>query len=397
VELDDLDRRLAGLRTAMEAVSTNLVELETDADRVRLDHATLSGATAARWSDATQSLTSLWQWFSQLNELLERVGQLRGAKKLDADRRRELERLVTGPSIELSSAEIPLAERGLLGPAVSTLQCSPDDLLAAMGSAFDQAKTVVAGCARVWRSLEPRLASILDRQAGADKLAAGLGERHRPELVRLRGQLDDTAQQLASDPLSFEPQTIDPIDATLRAIEADLQGLVVLRDGLAERLSAARAELDELRHAVAAGAEAYREATEKIANPQVCAPLVVGSILEHQLDQATAAAGRAEWRSAKYLLDQWSDRVAAQLAEAQRIVQINRAPVGTRNELRGRLDAYRAKAFRAGLLEDHALSELYGRAHQALYTAPTDLGAAAGMVLRYQQALAGPTARGVRS
>jgi hypothetical protein len=228
-------------------------------------------------------------------------------------------------------------------------------------------------------------------------LAAALGERHRPELVRLGEQLDAVVQQLSADPLSFDPRAIDPITSSLGALEADLQGLVLLRDGLAQRLSDARAQLDELRQAIAAGAGAYREAIEKIADPQVCTPLAVGPNLEHQLDHATAAAGRAEWRSAKYLLDQWTARVSGQLAEAHRIADVNRAPVAARNELRGRLDAYRAKAFHAGLLEDHALSELYGRAHQALYTAPTDLVAAARLVLQYQQALAGPTPRGVRS
>ena len=73
----------------------------------------------------------------------------------------------------------------------------------------------------------------------------------------------------------------------------------------------------------------------------------------------------------------------------------NRAPLATRNELRGRLDAYRAKAYRLGLLENPALAALYARAQEVLFTAPTDLAAADELVRRYQQALAGPTPREV--
>jgi len=62
-------------------------------------------------------------------------------------------------------------------------------------------------------------------------------------------------------------------------------------------------------------------------------------------------------------------------------------PIDQRNELRGRLDAYRAKANRLGLLEDSRLCELYDHAHRELYSAPTDLTAAEELVRRYQQGL----------
>jgi hypothetical protein len=63
------------------------------------------------------------------------------------------------------------------------------------------------------------------------------------------------------------------------------------------------------------------------------------------------------------------------------------APLAVRAELRGRLDAYRAKVARLGMAEDPVLIERYDQARRLLWTAPCDLGAAERAVRRYQQAV----------
>ena len=75
------------------------------------------------------------------------------------------------------------------------------------------------------------------------------------------------------------------------------------------------------------------------------------------------------------------------MVATRRATDACRAPLAARNELRGRLDAYRAKANALGLLEEPRLCALYDQAHTSLYTAPTDLAAAIGLVEQYQQAL----------
>jgi hypothetical protein len=106
-------------------------------------------------------------------------------------------------------------------------------------------------------------------------------------------------------------------------------------------------------------------------------------------------SAQGDWRAAGNLLVQWTTRCRDALDEAQRALAANEAPVATRNELRGRLDAYRAKAYRLGLLEDPAVAGLYARAQDALFTAPTDLEKAEQLLRRYQQALTGPASREV--
>jgi hypothetical protein len=63
-----------------------------------------------------------------------------------------------------------------------------------------------------------------------------------------------------------------------------------------------------------------------------------------------------------------------------------------RRELRGRLDAYCAKASGLGLSEDLELSRLHDAAQHALYIAPADLEHADDLVREYQHAIATPRA-----
>ncbi|CAM5575279.1 hypothetical protein SBADM41S_04898 [Streptomyces badius] len=64
------------------------------------------------------------------------------------------------------------------------------------------------------------------------------------------------------------------------------------------------------------------------------------------------------------------------------------APLAVRAELRGRLDAYKAKVARHGLAEDPLLIERYDAARRMLWSAPCDLRVAEQAVLRYQHAVA---------
>ena len=59
----------------------------------------------------------------------------------------------------------------------------------------------------------------------------------------------------------------------------------------------------------------------------------------------------------------------------------------TRDELRGVLDAYHAKALATGLAEDLPLDRLYTLARDELYGAPCDVAEADRLVAEYRQAL----------
>jgi hypothetical protein len=69
------------------------------------------------------------------------------------------------------------------------------------------------------------------------------------------------------------------------------------------------------------------------------------------------------------------------------------APLAERKDLRGLLDAYQAKAARAGLAGDLSLAEGYRRAKDLLWTAPCDLAQARAAVRAYQTSVAAQSAR----
>jgi hypothetical protein len=71
--------------------------------------------------------------------------------------------------------------------------------------------------------------------------------------------------------------------------------------------------------------------------------------------------------------------------------------IARRDELRGRLEAYRAKAAARGRAEDERLAGLFTRAHDLLFTAPCDLRAATRAVHAYQSGLVEPAGRQERS
>ena len=109
--------------------------------------------------------------------------------------------------------------------------------------------------------------------------------------------------------------------------------------------------------------------------------------LESQLQDVEKIARHGAWREARAVLEQWTTRVRSLLDQARQIAAENRAPIETRNELRGLLDASQAKATRLGLIEDPRLSGMFRDAHDSLYTAPTDLVEATELVHRYRHAL----------
>jgi hypothetical protein len=67
----------------------------------------------------------------------------------------------------------------------------------------------------------------------------------------------------------------------------------------------------------------------------------------------------------------------------------NRAPIETRDELRGRLDALQAKARCYGVAEVDRLHELAQQAEQLLYARPTLLDRAQAAVTAYERAVSG--------
>ena len=377
---EDPTAELIRLQEASDRVAANLLELEIDSSRQLLDVSTLTGRSADRWSEASNALTDLWRWQGQLKALLERAEKLRGPWRAG-----ELRSLLDGRTIELTRTEVPLAERDLLGSSEITVSCTADELLARMSRAFDEAKTVVARFGDAWGELTPRVAAAQSALDETRALAAGLGESHRRDLDEAGRAVARLATSASADPLSTAPGDLDRLIGSLREIRRDLEATAALRREFDARVADARALLSTLETTAGEGRAAHDEALVKISVPTTPEPAAPRDDLGAELDEIAALARSGAWRDARHRLDGWTSRTEALLDDARQSLRANAAPIEARNQFRALLEAYQVKAQRLGVVEDPELEHTFARAHEALYTAPTDLALVAQLVRRYQE------------
>ncbi len=116
-------------------------------------------------------------------------------------------------------------------------------------------------------------------------------------------------------------------------------------------------------------------------------PPAVEASLANALNAIADRADAGRWDEAGRALDGLTAELDALGARLDASVAASRDALATRDHLRGRLDAYRAKAHGLGLDEDAEVTETYELALAALHVAPADLTEAAALVTAYQRLL----------
>ena len=379
--LDELDRAVRQVRGPLEQIRDELVDVELDPTRALLDASELEGDTATRWAAASATLSQLWESHRVLAAVLERFAKLRGTRtRLRPDQIAALSELVERPSITCVNQDGPAGSQEVV--------VTPAALVERMSADLVGAKAVLAQIDAAWDTLGPRLRTIGEVITATRELCEQLGEPEPDALETARQELTALGRRLANDPLSVQPEDVDALEASAAAPRADLEAIAGLRDHIGKRLATARELLAELRRTVRDADAASAEVAVKIADSPAAAPLrLVES--EAQLEQVVKLAEAGAWGQAWRALAEWTTGADLLLAEARRIVADSRALIAARGELRGRLVAYEAKARRHGLIEDPGVLRHFECAHEALYTAPTDLAAADALLRRYGQALLG--------
>jgi hypothetical protein len=169
---------------------------------------------------------------------------------------------------------------------------------------------------------------------------------------------------------------------------------VAARGELAGQLTSAAQALGAIGTLIDQARTAQAEASQKIlgiANGTVDADALAARLafLRTNLESITSV-GHGNWQDARRLLGQLDQQTAALRNEATLALGVVKDPLDARNELRGRLDAYHAKALAIGLAEDEQLAAVYERAKELLFTAPCDVAGAEAAVREYQQGLSRP-------
>ncbi|GAA1596262.1 hypothetical protein [Actinoplanes couchii] len=390
------DTELARLSGAVAAIATNLVELDQNPDRQELGRIPLTGRTATAWADAGTALEGLWQGHRQLTEVIARAETLRGQRRMNDADRAAYQHQVLGASITLSTATVPLAQRGLLGSGQVVSTCTPAELLSAMEASFSTAVAVVTSAGEAWRRGMPAAAEAADAMQRVRDLTRQSGPSGADQLLAEADRLlGDITRVLLSDPLGADLTGLARVTALVERADAERTSAAELRASLTQRLRDARALLAELDAAQRAADDARDAAAGRFPDDQIIAVRPIDPRPELAAIDALAAAG--QWSLISPRLSAWRRRSADRLTVLRDAAARTGALLTERNELRGRLDAYRAKALSRGLGEDPALGPLAQAARDHLYQAPCDLPAARAAVDAYQDALSATIAsRGTR-
>lgn len=404
---EEVDRALDRLGAEYEAIETSLLALQDHAGRRLLEGADLIGTTKERWAAAERSITVLWSLFDAYTAALERARVLRTRRRWpSAQELAELMELLHGDAVTVPG---PAAADGAPGdgPAGPGERFSLVGLVERMNGLYARSLDVIVTADAVWSTLPARIDLLSAELQRTRSLAHSVGVRpgEHPagdDLERITGELLRLRARVIEDPLAFwvssstgssapgggRPDT-ERYDRAARALEdirREVAAVLDVRQDAERRLMQLRDVLSRADRTLTEARQARGEVLAKIAASEVPAVSGPSAALHEQLAAAADYRRRAQWHRLSPLLESLEDEAEEELHRARESLTAVTAPLAVRAELRGRLDAYRAKVTRHGMAADPLLIERYDLARRMLWSAPCDLRAAEQAVWRYQQA-----------
>ncbi|WP_415950416.1 hypothetical protein [Streptomyces sp. KLOTTS4A1] len=410
MDRDEVDRALARLGAEHEAIETSLLALQDHAGRRLLESAELTGVTKDRWAAAEQEISRLWTYYEAYTEALTTARELRARRRWpNREDLVELTDLLRGDSVIVAGgAPAAGAPASLTGPGRLSEHFTIGALVERMNDLYASSLDMVVAADAVWSALPARIDLLSAELARTRQLAQSVGVRpgEHPagdDLEGITADLTALRAQVVSDPLAFWQRTpgssapgggrpdTERYDRQARALEEvrrEIDAVLGVRQDAELRLGKLRDLLSRADRTLAEARAARGEVLAKIAATEVPAVSGPPTVLQEQLATAAEYRRSAQWHRLSPLLESLEQRAEDELLRARDSLEKVTAPLAVRAELRGRLDAYRAKVARHGAAEDPLLIERYDAARRMLWSAPCDLRVAEQAVLRYQQAAA---------
>ncbi|MBD2388675.1 hypothetical protein [Cylindrospermum sp. FACHB-282] len=396
---NEIDQLLADWKNKIKIASQNLLDLQELPTYQRLcgspgfPGVQLTGITAIRVSPALSAMNDLFQYFDLLVQTVDQARNLRqqlprflvSEQKID-----EIKELLTEASIQLPTVQTPLAQRELLTVTHSVNKIAPAQLLLIMNHAFSVARDAVLAVDAAWTNLDGMLADAVNQIQSLEKLGASLGQSSLSEILLARGAIASLQERIEQDPLGVSEDFQQQIEPMLAQVESALALAAKQLPQVREKLAIAQATLKQLEKLHSKSVAAFAESQEKIVDHSI----MPTPLPQAQIDALSQWLTRLETKLAEGLvnpvmvgLDNWLLKAREYTASAQHTDTAHNNLLQTRQELRGRLDALKAKALAQGLVEDATLAELAQQAKQLLYIRPTPLNKAAELVSQYEKRL----------
>jgi hypothetical protein len=388
-------RALAGLGAAHERIATLMYTVDSHAAWTLLRGGLVDGRTARRGEELAVECGRLWAWFGALGDVLERARALAALRRAGQPEQAELAALLTGPVVALDAGGLPVEPTGAVASRITAEQLA--------AQAEQGATAVLTGLSDVDSARRAVTGEFVRASAELESvasLAAELGEAAVVEPARaLAARIEETDLR---DPLtSASGGVLAPaararladLDAAVARARSDLRDVAAARDAYPARRAALADLVAQVAAAEAGTRAANQRAAEKIAAPGLAAAPADATLLAQRLADLDAVRDTGQWRRLATELSTVEEQARGALARAAELTAAADGLLARRDELRGRLSAFRAKAVAVGLAEDPELTTAHERARELLYTAPCDLRAATQAVHTYSQVLAARSPR----
>jgi hypothetical protein len=322
----------------------------------------------------------------------------------------ELTELLRGAGVTVAGSATATANAPTLmaGSGKLSERFTLADLVDRMNELYASSLDMVVAADAVWSALPARIDLLAAELQRTRRLAHSVGVRpgEHPagdDLERITRSLTALRAEVISDPLAHwvpapgssapgggrpDTTTYDRQARALEDVRREIDAVLTVRQDAEQRLVRLRDLLSRADRTLAEARSARGEVLAKIAASEVPAVSGPPTVLQEQLATAAEYRRHAQWHRLSPLLESLEQKAEEELLRARESLTAVTAPLAVRAELRGRLDAYRAKVSRHGLAEDPLLVERYDAARRMLWSAPCDLRVAEQAVLRYQHTAA---------
>jgi hypothetical protein len=364
---DEADRAIAAAGAAHDQVAAAMYGIDSHPGLNFLRAGGVTGRTRDIWDALSPEIDARWSEFSAMGEQLEQARTIRVQYRPSDPNWATLQRLVT--------VDVPTLAR--------TLQASCAAIAGILGD--------VNVC---WSIVSAAVVPVTDSMAALRQRGTEVGSTDGLQALQLR--VDELAARLLDDPLAAAPRgtlrdtvrtELDQMAADLSTASKQLTALISLRDGYPQRVAELTGRIERLRSTEENVRHAYARAAEKIARPGLPEVPRSHEVLRARLAELDARRSRQDWRKLADDVAVLEASIARAQERAESLAAAADGLVERRNELRGRLEAYRAKAASHRLDEHDGLAPLHTAARDLLHTAPCDLQEATKAVYAYQRML----------
>jgi hypothetical protein len=375
-----------------DTIQANILELDGSFGKRLLAGATLTGQSGDSWEKTSAALAGLWDTFTAYSAVIDRASEiLNQPGRIQAARVSEAVSMLTGLSVRLTRAVAPLSQRELTsgGQTQLTLQATVRE----MRSSFSEVAAVLTAAENVWNEISDGIRQITSDLEVAKRQLPGLDLAELAgALTQAENSLRELREQLNSDPLTFwtggqvDTSKLNRVRQEAAAAVAGVNELARVRTDADRRLAEIAASIAEAQQAWQDATIARERATARVATPPGN-PLPDVSWLVRRTSGLSEMKNAGRWTRLASELDAIDKQAANVIRRCREAEQAATGLLEQRDQLRGLLDAYRAKAGGIGAAENSELDQRYQQAKDLLWTAPCDLAAATAAVNGYQQAI----------